>query len=126
MLLRTMCILRERQTVLNLFLKTTSARSIGSFGSYRHSLLRVRVLVGTDDNTKVKKCKFHTTQRRDIPPGLALLIRPITRVTAFLFGRYVKKWWARKTPEEKEALKKWFSARRQKIYGETLFLLRQY
>ncbi|XP_015123588.1 metalloendopeptidase OMA1, mitochondrial [Diachasma alloeum] len=114
MLLRTLCVLKERRTVLNVFRKSTSGRLIGS---YRQLLPRVRVLVGGNDNTKVKKCKFHTTQRRDIPPGLALLIRPLTRVGAFLFGRYLKRWWARKTPEEKEAYRKWFSARRQKIYG---------
>ncbi|XP_063981527.1 integrin alpha-4-like [Diachasmimorpha longicaudata] len=114
MLFRTLCILKERRTVINGFLKTTSGRSIRS---YRQLSPQIRVLVGGIENSKVEKCKFHTTQRRDIPPGFALLIRPLTRVGAFLFGKYVKRWWARKSPEEKEMYKKWFSARRQKIYG---------
>ncbi|XP_011300738.1 metalloendopeptidase OMA1, mitochondrial-like [Fopius arisanus] len=114
MLLRTLCILRARQTVLNISFKASSDRAIGS---YRQLVPQVRVLIGGNDNIKVKKCQFHTTQRLHIPPGLALLIRPLTRVGAFLFGRYFKRWWAKKTPEEKEVFKKWFSVRRQKIYG---------
>ncbi|XP_034939463.1 metalloendopeptidase OMA1, mitochondrial-like [Chelonus insularis] len=73
-------------------------------------------------SSKIKRIQFinlqfHTSPPLRIPPGLALLIRPLTRITALVFGRLFKRWWAKKTPEEREKLKKWFTSRRQKIYG---------
>ncbi|XP_058792413.1 metalloendopeptidase OMA1, mitochondrial-like isoform X2 [Phymastichus coffea] len=64
-----------------------------------------------------QRCSFHTTQRRDIPPFLALVVRPLIRIAALLFGRKFKKWYASKSPEEKEEFLKWLRAKRKYIFS---------
>lgn len=45
-----------------------------------------------------------TTSNRVLHPILVLLIRPITKISAALFGRYIRKWWQKLTPEQREAV----------------------
>lgn len=66
----------------------------------------------------VARVKIHTTRRLDIPPALALLIRPLVNIGAFLFGRYFKRWWARQTPEQRERYRRWFVSKRGVFLGE--------
>lgn len=65
-----------------------------------------------------QKCSFHTSQRRDIPPYLALIVRPVIRIAALLFGRKFKKWYASKTPDEKEEFREWFRERKNYFIGK--------
>ncbi|KAK2589191.1 hypothetical protein KPH14_002003 [Odynerus spinipes] len=47
-------------------------------------------------------CNFHTTSKLYVPPLFAVVLRPILRIGAFLIGRSFKKWWRKKSEEEKE------------------------
>ncbi|XP_008210236.1 metalloendopeptidase OMA1, mitochondrial-like [Nasonia vitripennis] len=66
---------------------------------------------------KAQKCNFHTSERRDIHPVLAVIIRPVIRIAALIFGRKFKKWYASRTPEEREEFLKWFRAKRKYFLG---------
>lgn len=62
---------------------------------------------------------FHTSERRDIPPLIAVIVRPLIRVVALIFGRTVKKWWRKKSPEEKQKILEWAARRRSLFLGES-------
>lgn len=118
MLLKTLYILNRKQSLLaGRFLQQPAK----GFFFHHHRFTKNKLPQVTNEIFINNNCKFHTTRRLNVPPYLALLIRPLTRVAAFFFGRLFKKWWKRKSPEEKELYKKWFSARRRKIYGNNLF-----
>ena len=82
------------------------------------TLKPVKISHNIGEYGKVGCVRIHTTRRLDIPPALAILIRPIVNVAAFLFGRYFKKWWARQTPEQKKMYIKWFASKRGVFLGE--------
>lgn len=65
----------------------------------------------------LQKCNFRTTQSLHIPPFVAIFLRPALRIGAFLMGRGIKKWWARKSEEEKEEYKRWVKDRSNIILG---------
>jgi len=67
---------------------------------------------------KVQKCNFRTTQNLHLSPYVAMILRPALRVGAFLVGRRLKKWWTRKSDEEKKEYKQWFNERRNVFLGE--------
>lgn len=66
----------------------------------------------------ILKRNFHTTKRRDIPPILALFLRPALRVGSYLFGRSIRKWWAKKSPSERERYAAWFRSKKPYFYGK--------
>ncbi|KAH0945020.1 hypothetical protein HN011_005494 [Eciton burchellii] len=66
---------------------------------------------------KVQKCNFRTTQNLNLSPYVAMILRPALRVGAFLVGRRLKKWWTRKSDEEKKEYKQWFNERRNVFLG---------
>ncbi|XP_039307727.1 metalloendopeptidase OMA1, mitochondrial isoform X2 [Solenopsis invicta] len=68
-------------------------------------------------NLKLQKCYFYTTKNLHIPPLVALVLRPVLRISALLMGRGVKRWWARKSNKEKEDYKQWFRDRRNVFLG---------
>lgn len=116
MLLRSLYLLNGRQTLVSRFLKPTLSYPTKHYSSFsRHTL--PKIINKHDDKIYINKCKFHTTPRLDIPPYIAVLIRPLTSVGSYLFGRFLRRWWSRKSPREKEMYKKWFSDKRRKIYG---------
>jgi len=47
-----------------------------------------------------------------------MLLRPVLRIGAFLVGRRMKKWWARKSDREKKEYKQWFNERRNVFLGK--------
>lgn len=84
---------------------------------------RLLVLQNTVDCRKLQcsilqKCYFRTTQSLHIPPFVAMFLRPALRIGAFLMGRRIKKWWARKSEKEKEEYKRWVKDRSNIIFGE--------
>lgn len=121
--LKTLSSVCRREIVFSMRYKFYGPKSVNIY--YQRPTLQLRQTLGFYENrtTKVFKCQFHTTSRRDIPPVFALLIRPLSRIGAFLFGRLFKRWWSRRTPEEKAQYIKWITARRQKIYGNFIVLL---
>lgn len=56
-----------------------------------------------------------TSSNQALPPIIVLLLRPVTKITAVLFGRYIRKWWAKLTPEQKEAVWKKIRSRQSHI-----------
>lgn len=103
---------------------------IASCAISRQSYTRVRKLSQVQFKSQVQvlrliktqKCNFHTSERRDIPPILAVIFRPLIRIAALLFGRKFKKWYASKTPEEREEFLKWFRAKRKYFLGKHAIL----
>ena len=81
-----------------------------------------------------KKNSFHTSERRNIPPILAVIIRPLIRLAALLFGRKFRKWYASRTPEERKEFLKWLQAKKNffvgnlsnKIFNTALYLYTSY
>ncbi|XP_015523282.1 metalloendopeptidase OMA1, mitochondrial [Neodiprion lecontei] len=61
--------------------------------------------------------KFHTTNRRDIPPVLALILRPVLRIGAFIFGRTLRKWWGKIDPSEREQYAAFLRKKKPYLYG---------
>jgi len=53
---------------------------------------------------KQHKCSFHTSSRRPIPPIILALMKPITKVTAAVAGRTVRKWYRGMDSAKKKAL----------------------
>ncbi|CAD6204824.1 GSCOCG00002999001-RA-CDS [Cotesia congregata] len=72
---------------------------------------------------RINNSILNKTPHRYISPTVALLIRPLTRIGALLFGRFFRKWWAKKTSEEKKLYIDWVSKQRQKIYGALGFFM---
>ncbi|XP_024940455.1 metalloendopeptidase OMA1, mitochondrial [Cephus cinctus] len=66
---------------------------------------------------KQQKYYFQTTPRRDISPIIALILRPLIRIGAFLFGRAFRKWWAKQSVEERHKYSGWFSRKKQVFFG---------
>lgn len=69
----------------------------------------------------LQKCYFRTTQSLHIPPFVAMILRPALRIGAFLTGRTIKKWWARKSENEKEEFKQWAKDRSNIILGLLIY-----
>lgn len=67
----------------------------------------------------LQKCDFRTT-RSLRSSGIYIFLGFILRIGAFLIGRLVRRWWARKSEEEKEEHKEWFKERRNVILGTFL------
>lgn len=61
--------------------------------------------------------EFHTTEPRRIPPIVAIIIRPLVQIGAFVFGRAFKKWWKKKTPEEQKVYINWLKSRKNAFFG---------
>ena len=68
-----------------------------------------------------QRCGFHTSRPCCIPPVLALILRPVIQIGAFIFGRSFKKWWKQKTKEEKQYYIDWLMSKKSSIYGEGFF-----
>ncbi|XP_066592348.1 metalloendopeptidase OMA1, mitochondrial-like [Prorops nasuta] len=66
---------------------------------------------------------FHTTKPCNIPPMLALILRPILRVGAFLAGRQIKKWWSKRTEKEKDEYRLWFRENTITFVGSLAFMI---
>ncbi|XP_025152651.1 metalloendopeptidase OMA1, mitochondrial isoform X2 [Harpegnathos saltator] len=77
---------------------------------------------------KLQKCDFRTTQCLYVPPFMVYILRPVIYIGGALMGRHIKKWWARKSKEEKEKYRRWYRERRNVflggfgLYGLTLFI----
>ena len=85
--------------------------------SFNHFKVQRKVLSQFGD---YQGCGFHTSRPRYIPPALAIILRPIVQIGAFFFGRAFKKWWKKKTPEEKRLYIEWFTKRKNSFYGENI------
>ncbi|XP_011336744.2 metalloendopeptidase OMA1, mitochondrial isoform X2 [Ooceraea biroi] len=66
---------------------------------------------------KVQKCDFRTTPSLHVPPYVAMLLRPLLRISAVLVGRTMKRWWTRKSEKEKQEYKRWFRERSNVFLG---------
>lgn len=104
---------------------STSYFVIRSVGSHHlHTWSRKKLLVQEKFDCrqlqylKLQKFNFRTTQQLCVPPIISLLLRPILHIGAALMGRSIKKWWARKSKEEKEEYKQWFRERRNVFLGK--------
>lgn len=65
----------------------------------------------------MQRCNFRTTQSLRIPPYVAMLLRPLLRISAFFIGRRLNKWWASKSEKEKQEYKQWFKERNNVVLG---------
>lgn len=86
--------------------------------SHKKFLVQEKLDSGQLQYLKLQKCDFHTTQHLYIPPIVTLLLRPVLHIGAALMGRTIKKWWARKSKEEKEKYKQWYRERRNVFLGK--------
>ncbi|XP_012529308.1 metalloendopeptidase OMA1, mitochondrial isoform X1 [Monomorium pharaonis] len=75
---------------------------------YKRFLIQDKVDCGAPRYLKLQKCDFRTTQNLFVPPLLALILRPVLRISSLLMGRSMKRWWTRKSEQEKEEYKQWF------------------
>eukprot|EP00095_Tigriopus_kingsejongensis_P011220 maker-scaffold1959_size23944-snap-gene-0.7 protein:Tk11220 transcript:maker-scaffold1959_size23944-snap-gene-0.7-mRNA-1 annotation:"metalloendopeptidase OMA1 " len=64
---------------------------------------------------------FHTSPARPIPPMVVALFKPLSRITAVVFGRRIRIWW-RKLPEDKRTLVRDRVRRSQWALGGTVYL----
>ncbi|KAJ8666849.1 hypothetical protein QAD02_008511 [Eretmocerus hayati] len=106
------CVSRSRLKVTSCFISHHSLKK-----AYKVSQVQFKSSIKIPRPIKSQRCDFHTSERRNIPPVLALVIRPIIRIAALLFGRRFKKWYASRTPEEKEEFLEWFRSRRKYFLG---------
>ncbi|XP_077263885.1 metalloendopeptidase OMA1, mitochondrial-like [Temnothorax americanus] len=96
---------------------TCSVRDRHYIWSYKRFLGQDKVDYGKIQYLKLQKCDFRTTQNLHVPPLVAMLLRPILRIGAALMGRGMKRWWTRKSENEKEEYKQWFRERRNIFLG---------
>lgn len=108
----------QRSAQLNTYLVI---RSVGSYHLHTwpcKKLAREKVHRGQLQYLKLQKCDFRTTQHLCIPPIVALFLRPVLHIGAALMGRGIKRWWARKSQEEKEKYRQWYRERRNVFLGK--------
>lgn len=85
--------------------------------------LRTEVSLRQFKNINYQKiCDFHTTSKLYVPPFLAIILRPILRLSAFLLGRGIKQWWQKKSTKEKEQYKILFKENRNMFLGSLSLL----
>ncbi|XP_012277470.1 metalloendopeptidase OMA1, mitochondrial [Orussus abietinus] len=72
---------------------------------------------------KYQRYDFHTTPRRDIPPLLALLLRPLVRIGAVIFGRFLRKWWKRKSNDEQFQYIQKYAGKKNVFFGTLGFFV---
>jgi hypothetical protein len=52
---------------------------------------------------QLQRKPFHVSaSRQALPPLILLILRPVTRIAAILFGRRLRKWWTALPPEKKQ------------------------
>ncbi|XP_046826283.1 metalloendopeptidase OMA1, mitochondrial-like [Vespa crabro] len=69
-----------------------------------------------------KICDFHTSSKLCIPPIFAVILRPILRLSAFILGRGIKRWWQKKSTKEQEQYKLLFRENRNIFLGSLVLL----
>ncbi|EGI63483.1 Metalloendopeptidase OMA1, mitochondrial [Acromyrmex echinatior] len=84
---------------------------------YKRFLIQDKTDYRKPQYLKLQKCDFRTTQNLHIPPLVAMLLRPVLRIGALFMGRSMKKWWTRKSGQEKEEYKRWFGERSNVFLG---------
>lgn len=82
-------------------------------------ILRTKVSLKQLKNINYQKvCNFHTTSKLYIPPIFAVILRPILRLSAFILGRGIKRWWQKKSTQEQEYYKLMFRENRNIFLGK--------
>lgn len=114
--------LRSSRTkaVLCIFSKQSPVRQIATKTQLKQFKVQKKILGQFEIQ---QRYGFHTSRPRHIPPVVALLIRPVVQVTAFIFGRLFKKWWKKKSPGERQKYLNWFITRKKSFYGFLGFFL---
>jgi hypothetical protein len=65
---------------------------------------------------------FHvTSSRQALPPLVIIILRPLSRIAAVLFGRRLRKWWRALPPERKQDVILKLKKRKMTLLG-VLFL----
>ncbi|XP_011637616.1 metalloendopeptidase OMA1, mitochondrial-like [Pogonomyrmex barbatus] len=83
----------------------------------KKSLIQDKIIHRKSQYLILQKCDFRTTKSLCIPPIVALLLRPVLRISTLIMGRSIKRWWRRKPKKEKEEYKQWFKERRNVFLG---------
>lgn len=113
---RSLCQKNLQRSTIHFIICSVRERHISTW-SYKRFLIKDKVDCRKIQYLKLQKCNFRTTQNLHVPPLVALLLRPILRISALLIGRSMKKWWTRKSEKEKEEYKQWFRERRNTFLG---------
>lgn len=66
--------------------------------------------IGTQNNglklwCALKEKQFHTSPIRNVHPVLLLLVKPVGKIIAIVFGKTVKRWWVKLPPERRQAIR---------------------
>ncbi|KAJ9597752.1 hypothetical protein L9F63_011360, partial [Diploptera punctata] len=64
----------------------------------------------------LEKKKFHTSPVRNVPPVFLLLIKPLGKIAAIVFGKTIKVWWLKLPPERRETIRLGVRKNRWKFY----------
>ena len=72
--------------------------------------------------SELKRKLFHVTESRQaLPPLVIVILRPLSRIAAVLFGRRLRKWWSSLPPEKKQDLILRLKKRKMTLLGVLSF-----
>lgn len=73
--------------------------------------------------SELQRKLFHVTATRQaLPPVFFIILRPLSKVAAILFGRTFRKWWQSLPPNKKQELILRLKKNRMALLGEFLFV----
>lgn len=72
--------------------------------------------------SELQRKLFHVTaSRQALPPLVIVILRPLSRIAAVLFGRRLRKWWSSLPPEKKQDLILRLKKRKMTLLGVLSF-----
>jgi hypothetical protein len=73
---------------------------------------------------ELQKKLFHVTaSRQALPPVFLIILRPLSKIAAILFGRTFKKWWRSLPPDKKRDLILKLKRNKKALLGELVNIL---
>lgn len=77
---------------------------------------------GFRSESELQRKLFHVTATRQaLPPVFIIILRPLSKVAAILFGRTFRKWWRALPPDRKQDLIHRLKKNKMALLGELLF-----
>lgn len=100
-------VLSMRQMLNISGIKLNSASRINKYVTQVGSLSITNAVLqnGLKVSFEVQKKLFHVTaSRQALPPLFIIILRPLSKIAAILFGRTFRKWWRALPPDKKQDL----------------------
>jgi hypothetical protein len=70
-------------------------------------------------SSELQRRLFHVTaSRQALPPVFIIILRPLSKIAAILFGRAFRKWWGALPPDRKQNLLLRFKRNKMALLGE--------